>query len=395
MGGVRGWLRDPALEPFVWSRLAIWSAAIVFAFWLRPFDPPARGPAPGHGAGYALDLWANWDGAWFVQIARHSYATRDGAAAFYPLYTGLLALLGRAFGGRYVAAGVVLSLAAAAASFVLLRRLAALELGEDAARRATVLLAVFPLSFFLQAVYSESIFLALAVGAFLAARTGRWTLAGAAAAAAFLARPAAVALWAGLLVLAWQAPRRGRALSRIGPAPLAFALFPLLLWLQVGDPLAFARAERYWHREPSPLGPLGGVADGAAAAARGLRDLVAPHQASNWVFPANLDVRHAAAVNVQGFLFLVVFLVLTVLVWRRLGAAYGTFAALALALPLAAPWSVLPLMSLPRFGLVVFPFYLVLADLACTPRRYAAIVACSVLVLALDLARWSLWGWVA
>ena len=106
------------------------------------------------------------------------------------------------FFGHYVAAGVVVALSAAAAAFALLRRLTALELGEDTARRATVLLALFPLSFFLQAVYSESLFLALAVGAFYAARTERWPLAAAATALAFLTRPTAFALWIGVLVFA-------------------------------------------------------------------------------------------------------------------------------------------------------------------------------------------------
>src|SRR5581483_8677933 len=177
---------DPALVPFLWSRAAIWGAAILFAFWLAPDRPRRHGPTPG-GNGYWLHLWANWDGAWFAQIAQHGYATTAGTGAFYPLYPAALAVLGRVFAGHYVAAGVVLALAACAAAFVLLYRLTALELGEDAARRAT---------------------LALAVGAFLAARTGRWTLAGAATALAFLTRPTAIGLWLALLLLAWRAPER-------------------------------------------------------------------------------------------------------------------------------------------------------------------------------------------
>lgn len=385
---------DPALAPFAWSRAAIWGAAILFAFWLRPDHPRAHGPTPG-GAGYWYRLWANWDGAWFAQIAHHGYATNAGAAAFYPLYTGLLAILGRVFFGHYVAAGIVLSLAAAAAAFVLVRRLAALELGEEAARRATLALALFPLSFFLQAVYSESLFLLLAVGAFYAARREHWPAAAAATALAFLTRPTALALWLGLLVLAWRSPLRTRALAFVAPTPLAFGLFPLLLKWQTGDALAFAHAETYWHRSVSSLGPLGGIVDGARAAGHGLHALFTTPTPPDWTYPANLTLPQVAAVNVEAFLWLIVFVALAVVAWRELGVSYGVYAAVSLAIPLSEPWNVFPLFSLPRFGLVIFPFFLALALVARTPARARALAVVGATLLAVDVARWALWYWVA
>ena len=385
---------DPALAPFLWSRAAIWAGAVLFYYWLRPDHQNAHGPTPG-GRGYWLHLWANWDGAWFEQVAKHGYDHEVARAAFYPLYPWLVGVLGRIFFGHYVAAGVVVSLAAAAAAFVLLRRLTALELGGDAARRATVLLALFPLSFFLQAVYSESLFLALALAAFYAARRERWTLAAAATALAFLARPTVFALWIGVLVLAWRSPLRRRALAWVTPAPIAFGIYPLVLWQQSGDALAFAHAEKYWHRTLSSLGPFGGIVDGARAAAHGVHAILVTPTPPDWTYPANLDLKQVAAVNVEAFAWLVLFVVLTVVAWRRLGAPYGVFAALSLALPLSEPWNVFPLFSLPRFGLVVFPFFMALATLARTRRAYAALIVVSTLVLAIDVARWSLWKWVA
>jgi hypothetical protein len=382
---------DPALVPFAWSRAAIWAFAAIVGYAFAPDRPRAHGPTPG-GKGYWLDLWANWDGAWFIRVAEHGYHAHDGTAAFYPLYAGLLAGLGRVFGGHYVTAGVVISLASCAAAFVLLRRLTAFELGEETAKRAVVLLALFPLSFFLQAVYSEALFLALAVGAFYAARRDRWAIAALATGAAFLTRPSAFALWAGLLVLAY--PRR-RALAWIAPAPLAFAIFPLLLWQQTGDAAAFVRAERFWHRTLSPLGPLGGIVDGARAAAHGAHAVIATSTPADWTYPANLGLKAVAAVNVEDFAYLVLFLALTVVVWRRLGPPYGVFAALSLALPLSEPWNVFPLFSLPRFGLVIFPFAMALATLTRSRNVYAAVIACSAALLAVDVARWALWYWVA
>ena len=61
-------------------------------------------------------------------------------------------------------AGVLLSLAACAGAFVLLYRLAAGRLGPDGARRTVLYLAIFPTALFLQAVYSESLYLAARAG---------------------------------------------------------------------------------------------------------------------------------------------------------------------------------------------------------------------------------------
>jgi len=100
-------------------------------------------------------------------------------------------------------------------------------------------------------------------------------------------------------------------------------------------------------------------------------------------------------VNVEAFLWLLVFAALTVVVWRRLGVAYGVFALLSLLLPLSEQWNVFPLFSLPRFGLVVFPFFIALALLASTRNRAAALAAVGVAYLAFDVVRWALWYWVA
>jgi hypothetical protein len=105
---------------------------------------------------------------------------------------------------------------------------------------------------------------------------------------------------------------------------------------------------------------------------------------------------HAAAENLQALVFLLLFFALTVVVWRNFGAAYGLFATVSLAIPLSYPSSRWPLLSLPRFGLVVFPFFLALAALtAGRPRAHNAVVAGSALFLGIAVVQWALWQWVA
>jgi hypothetical protein len=243
-------------------------------------------------------------------------------------------------------------------------------------------LAVFPTALFLQSVYSESLFLALAIGAFLLAERDRFLGAGLIAGLALLTRPAGLALLPPLALLAWRAADRRRALGSLAVAPALFAAFPLVLWRQVGDPWAFLDAQERWHRHLSPAGPLGGIWEGIRAVAEGDT-------------PAGAAPMHAAAVNWQGLIALVLFGTLTVVAWRRFGAPYGLFAALSLALPLSVPSDRWPLLSLPRFGLVVFPFFLALAALGGRPRVHAAILACSALLLGVTVTQWALWQWVA
>jgi hypothetical protein len=99
--------------------------------------------------------------------------------------------------------------------------------------------------------------------------------------------------------------------------------------------------------------------------------------------------------NIELASFLVLFAILAVVAWRRLGAPYGLFAAGSLLIATAAPTRAVPLLSLSRFGLVVFPFFIALALLADTPRRVALVTAVSALLLGVHLTQWVLWQWVA
>jgi 4-amino-4-deoxy-L-arabinose transferase-like glycosyltransferase len=386
-------VKTPALDIYLWSRAAIWLAAIFAFFFFEPNRHPQADrwdTARLHDLGYLTDLWARWDSDFFLRIAQNGYD--DASAAFHPLYPALVAVLGRVFFGHYVLAGLVVSLLAALGSFILLHRLAAERLGREDARHAVLYLAVFPMTLFLQAVYSESLFLLLILTAFALAERDRFAAAGIAAGLAVLTRAAGLALLPALALLAWRHRDRLRALGGVGLAIPVAAIYPLVLWQQVGDPWAFTDAQDRWHRHFSHAGPLGGLWDGLVAGWRGLEQFVVGHG----THVAGVGARHAAAENLQAAVYLVFFLALTVVAWRRFGAPYGLFAAVSLVIPLSYPSSRWPLLSLPRFGLVIFPFFLALAALTRgRPRAHTAVVACSAVFLGVAVAQWALWQWVA
>lgn len=373
-----GW-RVPATT-FLWSRAALWLGAVFAYLWFEPKPPPLKAQWDArelHDLGYGLDVWARWDSRWYVTIAEHGYGVaRDTVPAFFPLYPMLVAGLGRLAGGHYVLAGVAVSLAAAYGAFRLLHLLAVERLGEGGARRAVLYLAVFPMSLFLQAVYGESLYLLLALASFLLAERGRFGWAGAAAGLALLTRSAGFALLPALALLAW--PSRS-ALARLAIAPALFAAYPIALWIWIDDPWAWLHAqESIWHRHLSAAGPLGGIWEAL----------------TRW-HPSGTSIEHAIAVNLEDWAFLVLFAVLTVVAWRRLGAPYGLFCAVSLAIPLSVPSERWPLLSLPRFGLAVFPFFLALATLGGRPRLHDAIVGVSSVLLGVAIVQWALYQWVA
>jgi hypothetical protein len=396
-----GKARSPALEIFLWSRAAIWAAALFAFLVFEPNRHPEAArwddPAVTRDLGWVTDVWARWDSVWFLRIAEHGYGSLEGAAAaFYPLYPASVAVLGRVFFGHYVLAGIVVSLAATLGAFVLFHDLAETKLGAEGARRAVLYLAISPMALFLQAVYSEALFLLLSVAAFVLAERRRFLPAGIVTGLALLTRPVGVALLPALALLAWRSPQRRGALARLAVAPLLFAVYPLVLWWQRDDPWAFARAQDFWTRHVSYAGPLGGIWDGLRAGWAGVRQLVSgSHTTTYWPAVDGTDPMRVAAVNLEALAFLVLLVALTVVAWRRLGAPYGLFAALSLAIPLSVPSERWPLLSLPRFGLTIFPLFLALATIGGRPRLHTAIVSVSAIMLGVAVVQWALWQWVA
>jgi len=359
----------PALWIFVWTRVAIWVAAAVTVLAFESSLNPERGRWDSerlHELGRLVDVWARWDSDWYLKIAAEGYSWPSSTPAFFPLYPLLVGGIGRLLADHYLLAGVLISLGATGAAFVVLHRLALPRLGADGARRAVLYLALFPTALFLGAVYSEALFLLLALACFALAERRRFGPAGVAAGLALLTRPAGVALVAALALFAWAAPRRVDALLRAATAPALFLLYPIALWLWIGRPLAFLDAqETVWRRSLSPYGPLGGVWDALAN-------------------PPALELAFLAAV-----------LALGVHAWRRFGAPYGVYALVIVALPLAAPAEGRPLLSITRFALVAFPVVLALADLGA--RRWAHLAALTVCTtwLAVSVIQWARWEWVA
>jgi Mannosyltransferase (PIG-V) len=408
MGSEEGSLRT-ALRVFVATRVAILLIAVFAALSFGPvtggdaeknaakFDEPPLTYSLGGFGDPLLTPLARWDAVWYLRIADAGYGDSEVRAAFFPLYPGLiegLGILGGGSPGARLVAGYAIALAAFLGALVLLYRLAALELGERRAPPTLLLLAVFPGALFFGAVYSESLFLLVSVGAFYAARTERWAWAGACAAAASATRSAGIVLLLPLALFWWQArPRRVRDGAWLLLAPLGLVAYVAFLGVSEGDGLRFLHVQDAWSREFA--GPFLGAWDGLVAAVDGARQLLSGHREPVYFDKAGGDPWRVAAMNIMLLGFLALAVAATVGVWRRLPRPYAVYLVAALALPLTFPVGPQPLMSLPRFLAVLFPVFMWLA-LWCEERRNTEyVVALSAMGLGLFTAQFASWHFVA
>jgi hypothetical protein len=302
-------------------------------------------------AGSAVRFDANW----YLAIAHQGYAAAGkGSRAFWPLYPELIRVLGYVVGSDVIA-GVVISLASFAAALVLLHRLAELELGRRAADATVLLLAFAPLSFFFSAVYTESLFLLLSVGAIYAARRERWLIACALAGLATLTRTTGIALIVplALMLRPWRAVdwRRIAALILV-PAPLVAYLGRLALtghsWL------APFQAQATWHR--MTVGPVLGILSAAFAALKSVPQLATG--AGAIYQPTHYGVLTPEAESIFLLLAMIAAGVVLVSCWRRLPRHYGAYAAATLMICLSSPLIGQPLTSQDRYLLTIFPLWM-------------------------------------
>jgi len=340
---------------------------------------------------------ARWDAVWFLRIAESGYGDGEARAAFFPLYPLLVRVAAAPFGGSaaaLLAAAYAVALAAFLGALTLLHRLVTLELGRPLARPVLLLLAVFPAALYFGAPYSESLFLLLAVGAFYAARTGRWAWAGGCAAGAAATRSAGVLLMLPLAIVWWGTrERRASDAAWVLLAPLGLAAFALFLGLTEGDALGFVHAHEAWYRELSV--PLAGAWEGLGAAIDGARQLASGQRDVVYFEQAGGDPYRIAAINLMLFGSLVFAVAACAGAFRRLPPAYGAWVAASLVLLLSLPVKPQPLMSLPRFLAVLFPIFMWLA-IWCEERRATErAVAVSAIGLGLFTAQFSTWHWVA
>jgi hypothetical protein len=280
-----------------------------------------------------------WDAHFYSDIARQGYGSIDpDARRFFPLLPMLTWLFG--LGGH--ATGVVLIILVNVLAFfygIALIRLARFEgMSEETARKAVWLLALAPPAFVMVMGYTEALAGLLAVIVFYGIRSGRWWLAAGAGLLSGLCRPPGALLLVPAAIEVW----RSRALVQAWVPRIAAVIAPAVgavsylayIGIRFGDPLQPLSVQQ----KDQLHGPL-----------------ISPITLIHRALTAG---RHEIGTTLH-VPWLVLFVVLLVIMARRLPTSYTVWSALALVSTFAGS----NLASVERYCWSAFPFVLVAASL--------------------------------
>jgi Mannosyltransferase (PIG-V) len=390
---IPAWFVPDVLLPVVVTRLALILVALLgFRFLPLPvtFQPAWEIGADGlrhqivapvtPSSHPLINIWSRWDSTWYVDIAKSGYSYEAGKpsnVAFFPLYPFLiratqtilslpasdywLLLVGMGLSNLFLIVGLSYLI-------ILLR----LDFHDRVVSRACLYMLTFPTTLFLSSVYAESLFLCLTVAAFYYARRNRWVLACSLAALGTLCRAQGIIVILPLLIeYLNQRNFRFREIDwkalDLALIPIPLAVFASYLHQRFASWSIMFDAQQHWQRE-----------------------LIWPWHTLGWFF------NHAPPLSLQhhdrldfAFLALLLFAAVGAI---RLRASLQTY--LWTAAVFFASWGTLS--SIPRFDLVVFPLFAVLANTGEHSRIFhiAYLVASSMLA-AIFMVMNSQWNWVA
>jgi hypothetical protein len=361
---------------YVLTRVVLTLIGILAMFYFPPSpgrDLRYHAPQPAY-----FETWARWDSEWYLLIADHGYESydhyrdygggkylkEDTAHVFpgYPFCVRLLSYILR----NSVLCGILISNIAAILFLYYLYMLARSLFDEQAAFRSAIYCIVFPTSFFLSAVYSESLFLAAITAAFYFVERKNLIPAIIACAIASCVRVNGALALPAILWLAWiRFPEKRWAVLASLSAALMLPVVSYLIFIEetFGSFRWFLESQRYWR---------GGMHYPLYAFVRFFNNPIAIHGQHN---------------SLIDFFFASFSLLALALSIRRLPGPYVLYAAIMVLFPLSST-----LFSFSRLLLCNFPLFLFLGTVPRWPGQ--AIQFISAMLLAFFMAAFSVWYWV-
>jgi hypothetical protein len=377
------------LAPFLVSRLALVLVGVLSLHLLPSALQVQKGNLVYHRPGPSpLEIWARWDSEWYLLIAERGYGADDAFlglpvayrrgddAGFFPLYPMLVRGVA-ALGPSTLLAGVLVSNLALLIALALLREMTRRDHGEMIAGRAVWIVLAFPTSFFLSAVYAESLLLATLLGSIALARAGRPLLAGTCAALCALSKPTGLLVLVPLVIELWPdrtaqastartiGTRALRLTTAIVPVAAALGGWALACQALYGDVAPFLARQARWR------GPTSG-----------------PWRAFVRYFdaPRVHDAHHSTIDLVCAILFVAALPA----IWRRLRTSEAAWATVAMLLPLSSS-----LWSFTRFAASIAPFHVSVAlSTESSERRFTSFVVAMLPLGGLFMALFAAWWWV-
>lgn len=333
--------------------------------------------------GIGLSSWLRWDTNCYLSIAETGYAAHPELTVWPPFYPLLIHFLSFLVKPPILAALVISSLATWVVFFLLYLFITENH-DETTAKNTVFLYAVYPVSFFLVAGYSESLFLALVVASLMLARRRYWGWAGFLAALATLTRNQGVVL---PLVLLWEGMLQYREAKGLKTSEVFKILLAACLPILAFGAFAFyvhntLNAPWPWHTLATLWGQFAGFPwEGILGNLKQL--LTLPDSQDLYWLPTNvLDLLLAVLIPVM------------LIVHRHLiRSTWLVFAWMILLVALTKLGPNGTLVSFSRYLLAAFPFFVTLVPVMNNRYLRLAVFAFGLIFQAGLLAMFYNWSW--
>jgi len=308
-----------------------------------------------HPLSIVMSQFCRWDSPHYIDIAENWYVNVGEQRlfiVFLPLYPLLIRLT--TFDSQFInLSALLVSNVSSIIAMVYLFKLAKLDFGEDVAKRSVLYLSLYPTAYFLCAIYTEGLFLALVMSCFYYARRGRWMSAG------FLGMLASLTRINGLILLPvlvaeylsqkeWSFRKLDFNLFCSWLPFAGFLIYLTINFTVTGDFFTFLEIQRtHWHQRLNPLS--------------GLKEALS--WAINAPFYENITVGYAQIIFANLGLLGVIGCFL------RLRPSYSIYMLLTWMISVSTSFW----LSIPRFTLTMFPLFILLGLIGHQKFNYIAI----------------------
>lgn len=283
-----------------------------------------------------ISLHSRWDSVWYLNIAQNGYQYQKGQLSnivFFPLYPALIAITSILTLGNSILAGWLISSISIIIACLFIYKIIKKFHPNIDPDQVIFFLLIFPTAFFFNAVYTESLFLALSLACFYFALNKNFLLAGIIGLAASLTRVSGILIF---IPIAWEyyeffGFKRFFKLNFLPVFLIPFGTFCFFLfhYLKFGDWLLFLKVESLWGR--------------SFTLNKGHFDLFSNPSIINF----SLDLT-----------FIVLAFVSTLLIFKKIRVSYGLYVFSTLLFALSSS----TMMSIGRYILVLFPIYILAAS---------------------------------
>lgn len=295
----------------------------------------------------------NFDGIFYVNISEYWYRGLD--QAFFPLYPIFLKVVTLSSSVQPAVSGIIVSTFSLIMLLYTFKKLMVLDGLKKYGTWAILFLLLFPTSFFLQAVYTESLFLALVLLSFYFGRKGQFKLATFFAIFATATRIVGIFLLPALLLEVYLQMKDQKEKVTIYKflrkswivllTPLGLLSYMIFLWYKYADPLLFV------HIQP------------AFGAGRSGGDLILLPQVLYRYTKILLSVSYSSQTFFVSVFELTTFLVVSLLLFlgykKGVRKSYILFSIFVLYFPALSG----TLSSIPRYAIMSFAIFIFLSTL--------------------------------